>query len=68
LFKSFAINILLKDSNIIDKIQTLLLKNKLRNKKQKKIKNKDKQKQDKISIAKTILKIKQQKILNKETN
>jgi len=34
LFKSFAIDILSKDSNIIDKIQILLLENKFCNKKQ----------------------------------
>jgi len=43
-----------------------LSKNKLCNKKQTKKKDKNKQKQDRIDIAKTILKTKQQKILNKE--
>jgi len=68
LFKSFAIDALLKDSNIINEIQTLLSKNELRNKKQTKKENKDKRKQDKTSIAKTILKTKQQKTFNKEIN
>jgi len=39
-FKSFAIDTLLEDSNIIDKTRTLLSKNKFCNKKQKKKKKK----------------------------
>ncbi len=68
LFKLFAINALSKDLNTIDETQTLLLKNELYNKKQAKKKDKNKRKQDKTNIAKTILKTKQQKILNKEIN
>jgi len=66
LFKSFAIDALLEDSNIIDETRTLLSKNKLRNKKQAKKEDKDKRKRDKTSIARAILKTKRQKILNKE--
>jgi len=65
-FKSFAINILSENLNIIDKTQILLSKNKFCSKKQTKKKDKNKQKQDRTNIAKTILKTKQQKILNKE--
>jgi len=43
-----------------------LLKNKLCNKKQAKKDTKEKQKQDKIIIARAILKAKKQKTLNKE--
>jgi len=66
LFKSFAIDALLEDSNIIDETRTLSSKNKLRNKKQAKKEDKDKRKRDKTSIARAILKTKRQKILNKE--
>jgi len=68
LFKSFAIDALLKDSNIINEIRTLLSKNKLRNKKRAKKENKDKQKRDKTNIARAILKTKRRKTLNKEIN
>jgi len=65
------INVLLKssiskDSNIFNETQILLSKNKLRNKKQAKKENEDKRKQDKTNIAKTILKTKKQKALDKE--
>ncbi len=53
-------------SNFINKKITLLLKNKLCNKKQAKKDTKEKQKQDKIIIARAILKAKKQKTLNKE--
>ncbi len=66
LFKSFAINILLEDSNTIDKIQILLLENEFCNKKRTKKEDKNKRKRDRTSIAKTILKTKRQKILDKK--
>jgi len=55
-------------SNSINKKATLSSKNELRNKKQTKKNAKEKQKQDETIIARTILKAKRQKILDKEKN
>jgi len=66
LFKFFAINILLEDSNTIDETQILLSKNEFRNKKRTKKEDKNKRKRDKIDIAKAILKTKRRKTLNKK--